>query len=55
MKQIIAIIGLLILGLGFSSAYAHTTIEVGPYEIEAGWANEPPVVGLLNSITIDVV
>jgi len=54
-KQIIAIIGLLILGLGFSSAYAHTTIEVGPYEIEAGWANEPPVVGLLNSITIDVV
>ncbi len=55
MKQIIAIIGLLILGLGFSSSYAHTTVEVGPYEIEAGWGDEPPVVGLPNKITIDVV
>ena len=55
MKQIIAIIGLLILGLGFASAYAHTTVEVGPYEIEAGWGDEPPVVGLPNKITIDVV
>ena len=55
MKYTFTIIGLLIFGLGFSSVYSHTTVEVGPYEIEAGWANEPPVVGLLNSITIDVV
>ena len=62
-----AIVGLVIFGLSFSpayahttsnvpfaSAYAHTTIEVGPYEIEAGWQDEPPVVGILNAITIDI-
>ena len=62
-----AIVGLIIFGLSFSSAYAHTTsnvpftsayahttIEVGPYEIEAGCQDEPPVVGILNAITIDV-
>ncbi len=27
---------------------------MGPYEIEAGWQDEPPVVGILNAITIDV-
>ena len=48
------IAGLIILGSGFSFAYAHTTIEVGPYEIEVGWQDEPPVVGILNAITIDV-
>ena len=48
------IAGLIILGSGFSFAYAHTTIEVGPYEIEVGWQDEPPVVGILNAITIDI-
>ena len=37
-----------------SSAYAHTTIYIDKYEIEAGWGVEPPVVDLLNKITIDV-
>jgi len=49
-----AIVGLIVLGFGFSSVYAHTTIEVGPYEIEVGWQDEPPVVGILNAITIDI-
>jgi len=49
-----AIVGLIVLGFGFSSAYAHTTIEVGPYEIEVGWQDEPPVVGILNAITIEI-
>jgi len=49
-----AIVGLIVLGFGFSLAYAHTTIEVGPYEIEVGWQDEPPVVGILNAITIDI-
>ena len=44
---------LLVSGL-VSSAYAHTTIHIDKYEIEAGWGSEPPVVGLLNKITIDV-
>ena len=52
--SVFAIVGLVIFGLSFSSAYAHTTIEVGPYEIEAGWQDEPPIVGILNAITIDV-
>ena len=48
------IASLIVLGFSFSFAYAHTTIEVGPYEIEVGWQDEPPVVGILNAITIDV-
>ena len=48
------IIGLIVFGFGFVSAYAHTTIEVGPYEIVVGWQDEPPVVGILNAITIDI-
>jgi len=45
---------LVVLGFSFSFAYAHTTIEVDPNEIEVGWQDEPPVVGILNAITIDV-
>ena len=37
-----------------SSAYAHTTIHVDKYEIEAGWGEEPPVVGLSNTIVVEV-
>ena len=48
------IIGLVVFGFGFSFAYAHTTIQVDPYEIEVGWQDEPPVVGILNAITIDI-
>ena len=31
-----------------SQAFAHTTVEVEPYEIEVGWGIEPPVVGFRN-------
>lgn len=31
-----------------SHAFAHTTVEVEPYEIEVGWGIEPPVVGIRN-------
>ena len=37
-----------------SSAYAHTTIYVDKYEIEAGWGDEPPIVGLYNKIVVEV-
>ena len=37
-----------------SAAYAHTTIHVDKYEIEAGWGEEPPVVGLANTIVVEV-
>jgi hypothetical protein len=49
-----AIVGLIVFGFSFSFVYAHTTIEVDPYEIEVGWQDEPPVVGILNAITIDI-
>ena len=49
-----AIVGLIVFGFGFTFAYAHTTVQVDPYEIEAGWQDEPPVVGILIAITFDV-
>ena len=49
-----ALAGLIVLGFSIPFAYAHTTIEVGPYQIEVGWQDEPPVVGILNAITIDI-
>jgi hypothetical protein len=45
---------LLVSGFVMSSAYAHTTIHVDKYEIEAGWGDEPPVVGLYNKIVVEV-
>ena len=48
------ITGLLVLGFSFSFAYAHVIIEVGPYEIEVGWLDEPPVLNNLNAITISI-
>ena len=36
---------LLVSGFVMSSAYAHTTIYIDKYEIEAGWGDEPPFVG----------
>jgi hypothetical protein len=40
--------------LNVETALAHDSITVGDYEIEVGWANEPPVAGLPNAIEIRV-
>ncbi len=45
---------ILLSGFGMSSAFAHTTIYVEQYEIEAGWGDEPPVVNLPNKIVVEV-
>ena len=45
---------LLVSGFVMSSAYAHTTIYIDKYEIEAGWGDEPPIVGLSNTIVVEV-
>jgi hypothetical protein len=37
-----------------SQAFAHTTVEVEPYEIEVGWGVEPPVVGFRNDFVFDI-
>ncbi len=36
-------------------SFAHTTISVDKYDIEAGWDVEPPIVGLRNSVILSVV
>jgi hypothetical protein len=38
----------------YQTVLAHEHITVGDYEIEIGWANEPPVAGQLNAIVISV-
>ncbi len=37
-----------------SQAFAHTTVEVSPYEIEVGWGTEPPVVGFRNDFVFQI-
>ena len=45
---------ILVSGFALPSAFAHTTIYIEQYEIEAGWGEEPPVVGLPNKVVIEV-
>ncbi len=35
-------------------AFAHTTVHVGNYDVEIGWADEPPIVGQRNAIVVNV-
>ncbi len=35
-------------------SFAHTSVEVGQYEIEVGWGIEPPVVGIRNDIVFKI-
>jgi len=35
-------------------SFAHSTVEVGQYEIEVGWEIEPPVVGIRNDIILKI-
>jgi len=37
-----------------SQAFAHRTVEVAPYEIEAGWGTEPPIVGIRNDFVFQI-
>jgi len=39
---------------GLSLAHAHKTITVENLEIEVGWQDEPPLVGLMNAITFEL-
>jgi hypothetical protein len=45
----------LLLSVGFViPSFAHTTVEVEPYEIEVGWGLEPPVVGIRNDLVFKI-
>ena len=55
MNYLLAILTILLIGgLGYSTAYAHTTIHVEQYEIEVGWDIEPPVVGFRNVLVYEI-
>ena len=46
----------LLFSLGMiAPSFAHTTVHVDPYEIEAGWGIEPPVVGIRNNIVFKII
>ncbi|HEY6957444.1 MAG TPA: FixH family protein [Candidatus Limnocylindria bacterium] len=36
------------------AAYAHTTRNIGPYEVKIGWVSEPAYAGLLNAVELGV-
>jgi hypothetical protein len=40
--------------LVFQTAFAHTTIHVGDYDVEIGWVDEPSIVGQRNAIVVNV-
>lgn len=52
--RVILILVIAALATGLSSAYAHVTVHVGPYEIEAGWREEPPLVNQQNAIVYKI-
>ena len=39
---------------GVHTVSAHTTIQVGEYQVEIGWLNEPPIAGQQNGIVVNV-
>ena len=47
-------IGLLLFAGFVTPSFAHTTVEVKPYKIEAGWGIEPPIVGMRNDLTFKI-
>jgi hypothetical protein len=44
----------LLTAFNFRPALAHTTLKHGDVQAEVGWGNEPPLVGQLNTVTIEV-
>ena len=38
----------------FGLASAHTTVTNGPYNVEIGWLDEPPIVGQMNAIVMNL-
>jgi hypothetical protein len=55
MKTVALGIILLLFSVGLvSQVFAHTTIEVDPFEIEVGWGVEPPVVGFRNDFVFAI-
>jgi hypothetical protein len=46
----------ILLSIGMiTPSFAHTTVHVEQYEIEAGWGIEPPVVGIRNDLVLKFI
>ena len=55
MKVAILSIVTILFSVGLASqAFAHTTVEVEPYEFEVGWGIEPPIVGIRNDFVFQI-
>jgi len=49
-----SLLATILLLLSVQSALAHTTVTAGPYDIEIGWVSEPPIVGQMNAIVVNI-
>jgi hypothetical protein len=54
MRKVSLLLTLFLLLGGFSSAYAHKTVNAENLDIEVGWQDEPPLVGFMNAITFEI-
>lgn len=52
---IACLITLIAILLNYQSALAHVNVTVGDYDFEIGWVEEPPIVGQMNAILVNVV
>lgn len=52
--KLLLIVVLAVLALPGASASAHTSFPAGPYTVEIGWLNEPPVAGQPNAIVVNL-
>ena len=53
LARALIVVGLLALA-ATTIASAHTSIKIGPYTIEIGWVDEPPIVGTKNAVFISI-
>jgi len=44
----------LMLLISIRVASAHTTVTAGPYDVEIGWLSEPPIIGQMNAIVVNI-
>jgi hypothetical protein len=51
---IAAVVSLLLALVVFGFVTAHTTVTNGPYNVEIGWLDEPPIVGQMNAIVLNL-
>lgn len=54
MTFIVVTIGLIFSLFNTKTAYAHITKNFGNIQVEVGWSNEPPLVGELNNVIVQV-